>query len=210
MDFSDLQQNLFPHEQNAKSTAYYMKDNDGRYLFINKPVLQVMRYFVGHHICKQSIIGRADDEIFDDETMRFLQDYDKEILDSPQALERFQTFKISYKLHIYSYALKVPVYSDDKLIGLFGRTQYLNYFTIRGRDVFISKRELDVLVHLVFGLPLKYIAMNLNIKIGSVSTYVTRIKNKLDCDSQIDFVNLVSQRALSCAYLKYLQEMMQE
>ena len=150
-------------------------------------------------------MGAKDIEIYPKETAKFFVGFDKEVFDKSGAVTKFETFEISKNKIIHAVATKIPIYDDkDNLLGILGKTRYLNFFLIHGHAVILSKRELDILVHVVFGLSLKKMAHTLNVSVGSISSYLNRLKEKIDCHSQSEIIHLVRRHSLSAHILEYL------
>lgn len=211
ISIEDIINKHFAHDKDNGVAAIFYKDREYRYQYINDNLIAVMKYYLGNHISVKNLIGHTDYDIFPKPSADFFRSFDNEVFDSGKVITKFETFDIAKTKVIHAVATKIPIYSDDdQLMGVLGKTRYLNYFVIHGVPVILSKRELDILVHLVFGLPMKTIASTLNVSMGSVSKYINRLKEKIDCQSQGEIIQLVRKHTLSAYILDYLCKLEEE
>jgi DNA-binding CsgD family transcriptional regulator len=212
MDFyKALIKKHFSVEKDDDVAAFFYKDLEHRYQYVNENLLTVMRYYLGDTLSADDILEKKDLDIYPDSTSQFFKDFDKEVIHSEKMCTKFQIFELGNNQVIHAIATKIPIFDDNhQIIGILGKTRYLNFFRINGRPVIISQRELDILAHVVFGLPMKKIASNLGISVGSVASYLNRLKLRIHCYSQSDIIKLIRKHALSSYVLEYLCRLEEE
>jgi len=192
-------------ESDDDLSSVFFKDTQHRYQYINDNGFSIMQYYVGDALTRESVIGKKDTDIYPPDTAKFFMDFDKKVMESQKTESLFQIYTISKSKIIYSTAVKVPIKNENgEVIGLLGRTRYLNYFKIDGRPIILSKRELDIFAHTVFGIPIKQTANNLDLSVGTVSSYLGRLKVKLNYTSQNQIIKLIRRHVLSTHVLEYL------
>lgn len=204
-NFSQLINKYFSHDLGNDVAAIFYKDTAHRYQYVNDNLLGVMKYYIGEEFTADELIGKTDGDIYPKSMAKFFINFDIDVIQAKIPITRFQCFKIDSKRLIHAVATKIPIFDkDNHVIGILGKTRYLNFFKIGGELVILSNRELDILAHVVFGLSFKTIARNLDISVGTVSTYLLRLKDKIGCQTQVEIIELIRKHALSAHVLEYL------
>jgi DNA-binding CsgD family transcriptional regulator len=123
-------------------------------------------------------------------------------------------------------SFKLPWYLDDKIIGLLGFSIYTDAdsfndfapslsqllstglldsnasglipkFRYNNFDIHLSQRENEIMMHLSRGRTAKNIAIILGISYRTVENHIARIKNKFDCTTKSELIDLY--QSLDCA-----------
>ena len=203
MDYEEIIKRHFLQEE-IDGAVVFFKDENHRYRYVSDQLLELMAYYLEREVKRDEVINHLDFEIYPYATAKFFVDYDKQVMQSGHSVKKFEEFKLNNTQTIRAVCVKKPFYHNGELKGIMGKTRYLNAFTIQGETVILSPRELDILVHIVFGLPLKQIAARLDISIGTVATYSNRLKLKLGFHSQSDLIKLVQEHVLAGYIFDYL------
>jgi DNA-binding CsgD family transcriptional regulator len=192
----------FFNESNDIKEVRFSKDLDGRFQYANQHFCDMIHYFSNQELTKSSLIGKKPEEILPPKAIEVLSKLDEEVIKRQCELSYFTSF--NFKKHTVSIVVSDrPYYRDNQLSGILTIASYLNFFNVDGRSVMLSPRELDVLVHMIFGFTSKVAAKNLNISIGTVVTYIDRIRKKLHVTTQKQLVLLLKQHALGQHILDY-------
>ncbi len=209
MNVSELIDRNFGSDE-KEHAVFFFKDATGHYRYVNETLLQLLSHYFNHEVKMSDIINKQDIDIFPEECAEFFVSFDKRVRESRSQVQEYETFKINKTQQIYAVAVKKPIYENGDFIGILGKTRYLNVFTVKGKMVILSQRELDVLVHIVFGISAKQIARTLKISRGSVSTYIMRIKVKLHVETQVQLIEMIQKHVLAAYILKYLSRLMHQ
>jgi PAS domain S-box-containing protein len=98
------------------SALIYLKDIQGRYLFINR------KFELLFNILEKDAIGSKDTDIFPEESARIFMENDKKVLDSAYPLEFEEFLELPDGLHTYI-SVKFPVFNTEgKPVSLCGIT----------------------------------------------------------------------------------------
>lgn len=186
--------------------VYFFKDSHLRYQYVSPTFLSLLSYYFNRPVKAKEILNKTDKDIYPQESAEFFTDFDRRVRDSQTEIKEYESFKINKTQRIFAVARKKTIYYQNTYVGILGKTKYLNIFTINGKMVILSQRELDVLVHIVFGLSIKVIAKHLSISAGSVSTYIMRIKTKLMVDTQLELIALIKEHVLANYAIEYLNK----
>ncbi len=208
----DIEETIRMHfsDEERREGAIFIKDMEHRYLYLNHQLLKVMQYYLGDDYTIDHILGHTDKEIYPQKSYDFCINYDKEVIEKGIPISKFATFKINNVQTLYATVLKIPVFDQGKPVGVLGRKRYLNVFMVDNQTIILSQRELDMLVHVVFGFSFKNIANTLDISLGSVSSYVSRVKDKLKVYTHKELIAKVRKHVLATHIFDYLCKLQDE
>jgi DNA-binding CsgD family transcriptional regulator len=205
VEYAFLAQKHFLIEKDDDVAAIFYKDLEHRYQYVNDNLLTIMKYYAPDNFNLNDVIGKHDVDLYPLETANYFIKLDLKVISTMKPIKLFEVFQISHNKVIHAVVTKLPIFDHDNNIkGILGKTRFLNYFKLYETPVILSKRELDILAHIVFGMSIKKTAQNLQISLGTVSTYLNRVKNKLRCRTQSDLVRLIRKHTLSDHVLEYL------
>ncbi len=203
--YQKLIEKHFPDRQSLLS-GISIKDLESRYLYINEHLLEEMKFVNAKDFAIEDIINHKDSEFYEPSIASRFTNFDKEVIKEQKAIIKHVVFQIRSTKTIYSIMEKRPLYHDGELIGVIAKINYLNVFILNDKRVILSKRELDILVHTLFGMPFKYMSRVLDISLGTISTYSQRLRAKLGYDSQLELTKIINHHGLSPYALQYLAE----
>jgi PAS domain S-box-containing protein len=106
--------NLFDAFMQHLPGLAFMKDLQGKYIYVNEAFSQ----FTGKPAWDQ--IGGRDDQMWEAETARLLQDNDKKVLDSKAAQSNMETVRLPDEQERYLLTARFPVFQDGELVSLGG------------------------------------------------------------------------------------------
>jgi PAS domain S-box-containing protein len=92
----------------------FMKDLEGKYIYVNEAFSQ----FTGKPAWDQ--IGSSDDQMWDAETARLLQDNDQKVLDSKTEQSNMETVRLPDEQKRYLLTARFPVFQGNELVALGG------------------------------------------------------------------------------------------
>ncbi len=92
----------------------FMKDLDGRYLFVNSAFSRFTRTEAGDPI------GLRDDQLWDSDLVPQLEAHDREVLESKVATSITETVPVPGHSRRYLFTTRFPIYQDDQLFSLGG------------------------------------------------------------------------------------------
>ena len=92
----------------------FMKDPQGVYLYVNESFSQ----YTGLSVLDQ--LGRRDDQVWNAETARTLQDHDRQVLETKTAQSHMETVQLSDAQTRHLLTARFPVFKDDHLFALGG------------------------------------------------------------------------------------------
>tara|TARA_R110000772_G_scaffold128787_1_gene236522 strand:- start:8154 stop:11459 length:3306 start_codon:yes stop_codon:yes gene_type:complete len=116
----------------------YLKDLDGKYLFVNQQVLATW------DIEREQLIGRGDDELFEVESVARIRESDRKVLTSgiSQEREEVETLRNTGKSRVF-WSVKIPLRdADGKVYALCGiSTDITEHRDNRDRILFLSNYD---------------------------------------------------------------------
>ncbi|MDO8860588.1 EAL domain-containing protein [Haliea sp. E1-2-M8] len=93
----------------------YLKDLDGKYLFVNQQVLDLWG------VERQEVIGFGDDKFFDERTLARVREYDNKVLNSGQAEEQEEVDTVFNGKTVIFWSVKIPLRdAEGKIYALCG------------------------------------------------------------------------------------------
>lgn len=130
-DLRYKQNQLFSTLLDNTSSVVFVKDLEGRYLFVNK---ECEKRF---HIVNEEVIGKTDFEIFSKEISEKYLETDREVIESQSVIEREERSVHADGLHTYINT-KFPLYdSDNKFYAICGI----------GTDITSRKKAEEEIIH---------------------------------------------------------------
>ncbi len=192
--------------QQYSQTGVFIKNTSHEYQYINETLANVMQKFTGEVSSQSCLLLHKDDAIFPKLIAEDCMDSDKRVYQGERLVKVFETFTLNKKQSKYAVTYKEPIYEGCKIVGLLGKIHYLNVFEINKKEVILSERELVVLTQICFGLSMKEIAHRIGVSVGTVSTYINRIKVKLDVYHHHQLLNVIHQNQLATPMLDYLSD----
>lgn len=85
----------------------YLKDLDGKYLFVNQQVLDLWG------VERQEVIGFGDDKFFDERTVARVREYDRRVLLSGEPEEREEVDTVHNGKTVIFWSVKIPLRDED-------------------------------------------------------------------------------------------------
>lgn len=200
--YTDFVSHFFDETKSIKEVRFG-KDLENCFLYSNQHFCDMIHFYSGRELTPASLIGQAVSDILPTSATEVLMALDAQAIKKLCKLSYFKKFE--FKKHTISIAITVrPYFNGAQLLGTLTEAQYLNLFMVDGKPVVLSPRELDVLVHMTFGITSKVTASNLDVSIGTVVTYIDRIRKKLNVSNQKQLILLLNQHAIDQHILKYL------
>lgn len=201
----NLKEIFFDASNKVKEQRFSLCLNQN-FVHVNRFLAEMLHYYYPE---KSSLIntiyGRNIREILPEDWVERLNTIYLDAIESHS--ESFLIGIYQYKRHTINYIkIAYPQYENNVLTHILIVTRYLNIFNIDGENIILSPRELDILVHIVFGFSVKSIEKNLHISASTINTHLCRIREKLDVNSQEELVKLVSEHAIGKHLLDYLQK----
>ncbi len=179
MDYKRIITRRFSAED-ISNHMIYIKNKKGEYQYINDQVLYLMKTFNGNEFTWQDCQGRHDEDIYPASMIDEIIDFDNEVLSHSRTKQRDRHFKISTTQILEAVTYKEPLLQSGQVIGTISQTILLNHFHIDGHNILFNQRELDVLVFIIFGMPIKMAESRLYMSRSSVNEYQKRIRKKLN------------------------------
>lgn len=106
--------NLFDAFMQHLPGLAFMKDLQGKYIYVN----EAFSRFTGKPAWDQ--IGSSDDQIWEAETARLLQDNDQKVLASKAAQSNMETVRLADEQERHLLTARFPVFQDNELVSLGG------------------------------------------------------------------------------------------
>ncbi len=185
-----------------ENEGYFIKYVDGRLSYVNEYFLDIVYLVTNIRFRLDDVINQKGEDIFPRTENGFFSRIQNDTINTMCT----QIYNTSFSLHnksIYVEAITIPIFQNQKLHQITCRIRYLNIYKVNQRFVIISSRELQILSGLCLGLSAKSMSYILNIREGSVTTYVNRVKKKLNAHNHLDLLTIVRKHALLFALIKY-------
>jgi DNA-binding CsgD family transcriptional regulator len=178
----------------------FVKDIEGKYLSCNSVM-------ASHFGCKSvaDILGMTDYEFHPKTIATIARENDSEVILSNSSKiysERFKSLSGNDE-EMVATSLKTPLRYKQKIIGMIGFAIIHSHNTLllNAKEHYnLTKKQLDCLLLLVKGKPMKLIAVALSISPRTVEHYLEAIKFKLDCTNKSQLI----EKALCIPYIKTL------
>lgn len=200
--YTDFVSQFFDETSDIKEVRF-CTDLQNRFQYANQHFCEIIKFYSGKEFTPETLVGLTVSDALPAKITGILKKLDEDVLQKQCKLTFYSTFE--FKKHTMSIAITVrPYFHEDRLLGTLTQAQYLNLYMIDGEPVVLSPRELDVLVHHTFGITYKVTASNLNISVGTIVTYVDRIRKKLKVQNQKQLLLLLNRHAIDQHILKYL------
>lgn len=126
---------------NSIEDAFYIKDLDGKYLYVNKSSATL----IGKPI--EEILGFGDSEIFNSSALVQIRNLDEQVVSTQSSVSVETHYKINRNEH-YFQTLLSPAYSKEgNIVGIIGISRDITEYKDLIHEVEKSKEELDIILN---------------------------------------------------------------
>ena len=193
------------HEQELDGCAYFIKDLDNRYCYMNSKQEEFLKFYT--KTPQANFVGENINNLLSSKDIEQVANIDEYIYSTGRSHFQVESYKVG-RQELVGINYKMPIYLDNQLVGTFAKVVSINFFNIHGEAAVLSHREQAVLSLWLFGFSAKALARALNIQPRSAESYIERIKVKFQLYSREQiFAHLSSNQIyeLSNRAKKYLK-----
>ncbi len=186
--------------------VYFVKDANGVLTHISDNFLEILALFTGLYRYREELINRKMEAVLPRTRNQFFTTLHQDTVMTLQS-QHYQTSFHHGAKSIHVAADSQPLFTSGALTHVACCLRYLSLYKIDGKYVFLSHRELQILAGLFIGLSAKVMSQALNISLGTTTTYVNRLKNKMQFYNQVQLLNIILSHGHSVALLNYSQQL---
>lgn len=128
--------NIFKEILNTLPNSIYLKDTEGRYLWLNQSSIGQLKY---KHLVSDSIIGKTDFEVFTPEDAEAYAKNDKTVLEKREGIFAEEEVLLPNGRKLTQLSFKEPLCYNNRLIGVLGYT--IDITEIREKEIALEKER---------------------------------------------------------------------
>ncbi len=189
MSINSLINHYFTPEQ-QQTCSIFIKDKIGQYQYLNDRTQRFLNVVIGENDI--DCIGLRDDEIFNAAEAEKIMHYDEKARRSDKIIEQDIDLTVDdgriSKPFIYKQRL-----NDRFQYSVLCCAIHRNFFHIDNQPIILSEREMFVFANWVYGISANDAAKSVGLSASTISTYIDRIKTKLNKRSRMEVLCNMSQ-----------------
>lgn len=168
----------------VKGTVYW-KDLDGIYLGCNHAYLEQLVQNSLLASSEENIVGKTDFDIFPNVVAHEYRCNDKKVIAEKRELRFTEIDHFDDKVNRLLLSIKRPLCSSNgEVLGVIGNTIDFSSIAVGGKEVVLSRRELQCYAALFFGMSAKETGRHFDLSSKTVESYLANLKNKMGVSSR--------------------------
>lgn len=173
--------------------SVYMKDLNGVYIYHNNSMLKLLKQDKIIGVNQTSFTGKTDYDIFPINTADAFSQDDRRVIETRLAseFEEIAYFKKNIQRRFVTHK-KPMIDKMNNIIGILGFSKsFTNILLTRNNVVSLTKREMQTLAGLYYGLSISALAIKMCLSPRTLEDYYKSVKIKLHCTSKNELFELV-------------------